>query len=239
MTRLRKTNRTEQKQRAQELLALDWSPSDLSALAEELVAMNTRTEDTIEDVATKSERFSDFQESFEFVRSKLEADAWCAAFVTPKRSGEPVITDDTVRAIREAVDVEEEVEERIREMAYEYRFIHPHLAFPDVFDEGAGFDVVLGSPPWERVKLQEKEWFATRDPDIATAPNKAGRRRLIVRLKHDNPALYDAFQAAARQAEGIRTVLRNSGRYPLCGRGDVNTYTESLPKSGVGNSVHR
>src|SRR3546814_15842192 len=30
---------------------------------------------------------------------------------------------------------------------------------------------------------------------------------------------------AARQAEGESHLLRSSGRFPLCGRGDVNTYT--------------
>ena len=62
----------------------------------------------------------------------------------------------------------------IRRLAEQYQFFHWHLAFPDVFrvpvgDEepeneqagwNGGFDVVLGNPPWERIKLQEKEWFA-------------------------------------------------------------------------------
>ena len=25
-----------------------------------------------------------------------------------------------------------------------------------------GFDAVIGNPPWDRIKLQEVEWFATR-----------------------------------------------------------------------------
>ena len=45
------------------------------------------------------------------------------------------------------------------------------------------FRCVLGNPPWERVKLQEKEFFAARSPEIATAPNKAARERLIRALK--------------------------------------------------------
>ncbi|HFE65991.1 MAG TPA: hypothetical protein ENJ93_01905, partial [Chloroflexi bacterium] len=88
-----------------------------------------------------------------------------------------------------------------------------------------GFDVVLGNPPWERIKLQEKEWFASRDEAIATARNAAARRRLIAQLPQSNPALYADFMAAKRQAEGVSHFVRNSGRYPLCGRGDVNTYT--------------
>ena len=46
-----------------------------------------------------------------------------------------------------------------------------------MFERG-GFDVVLGNPPWERIKFQEKEFFAGRDPEIAGAPNKAARERL-------------------------------------------------------------
>src|SRR5690606_13529357 len=87
-----------------------------------------------------------------------------------------------------------------------------------------GFDVVLGNPPWERVKLQEKEWFAARDPEIAAAPNAAARKKLIAALKSENPDMYAQFLADLRRAEGESTLLRNSGRYPLGGRGDVNTY---------------
>jgi hypothetical protein len=32
-----------------------------------------------------------------------------------------------------------------------------------------GFDVVLGNPPWERIKLQEKEWFAERSAEHGNA----------------------------------------------------------------------
>ena len=39
---------------------------------------------------------------------------------------------------------------------------HWELSFPHVFERG-GFDVVLGNPPWERLKLQEQEFFAKRE----------------------------------------------------------------------------
>ena len=63
-----------------------------------------------------------------------------------------------------------------------YQFLHPHVAFPDIHQAG-GFDVVVGNPPWGRIKLQEKKWFAHRNPEIAAAPNKAARARLIRKLK--------------------------------------------------------
>jgi len=88
-----------------------------------------------------------------------------------------------------------------------------------------GFDCVLGNPPWERLKLQEKEFFAARNPEIANAPNAAARRRMIEKLKETDPSLYQAFKDALRRADGESTLVRDTGRYPLCGRGDVNTYS--------------
>ncbi len=80
------------------------------------------------------------------------------------------------------------------------------------------------NPPWERIKLQEKEWFAARSPDIASAPNAAARKRMITALQAEDPALWQAFQDDVRGAESESHFIRNSGKYPLCGRGDVNTY---------------
>jgi hypothetical protein len=79
-------------------------------------------------------------------------------------------------------------------------------------------------PPWERIKLQEREWFASRRPEIADAPNAAARRKLIGELKMDDPALFEAYCDDLRTADGESHLLRNSGRFPLCGKGDINTY---------------
>ena len=48
--------------------------------------------------------------------------------------------------------------------------------------------------PWERIKLQEQEYFAERDPEIAAAKNKAERDRMIKALDKTNPALKAAFE---------------------------------------------
>jgi hypothetical protein len=114
-----------------------------------------------------------------------------------------------------------ETRDEIRRLTRQYRLFHWHLAFPDVFrvpqdsgpDNGqagwsGGFDVVLGNPPWERIKIQEKEWFATVRPDIADAPNAAARRRMIQALAREDPALYLAFVEARRQAEAESHFVR-------------------------------
>ena len=139
-------------------------------------------------------------------------------------------------------------------LAEEARFFHWPLEFPDVFfgnsewgvgngewgvgneetthptahsplpTSARGFDVVLGNPPWERIKLQEQEFFAARDPEIASAPNKAARERLIKALPQTNPALWQAYRAALHLAEANSQFLRGSGRFPLSAHGDITTY---------------
>ena len=97
--------------------------------------------------------------------------------------------------------------------------------FPDVFErEEAGFDCVIGNPPWERMKLQEREFFSLPAPEIATATNAAKRRQLVAKLKADDPPLYDRYQQALGAADALLTYCRTSGEYPLTGKGDVNTY---------------
>jgi len=100
------------------------------------------------------------------------------------------------------------------------------LAFgvPDVFDKG-GFDVMLGNPPWERIKLQQQEFFATRDVAIANAPNAAARDRLIQKLPQENPELYKEYEKAVHSADSTGKFLRESGRCVYTAVGDINTYS--------------
>lgn len=98
-------------------------------------------------------------------------------------------------------------------------------AFPAVFRGSAGgFDVLIGNPPWERMKLQEREFFSLAAPDIASAVSAADRRKLISRIETERPELWARYQAAQAAAARNLEYVRNSAEFPLTGRGDVNTY---------------
>ena len=116
-------------------------------------------------------------------------------------------------------------------------FLHWEAAFPGVWrhwqnqtPEG-GFDAVIGNPPWDRIKLQEVEWFATRDPELARAPTAAARREGIRRLRELGDPLAEAFDQAKARADRLGQVVRASGHYPLLGGGDINLYSLFVERS--------
>lgn len=109
-------------------------------------------------------------------------------------------------------------------LSMKHKFFHWPLEFPDVFEQG-GFDVVLGNPPWERIKLQQQEFFANRDATIANAPNAAARNALIKALPQTNPQLFKEYEQALHTADCTGKFLRESGRYLLTAVGDINTYS--------------
>ncbi len=113
----------------------------------------------------------------------------------------------------------------------ERRFLHWELAFPNVWRrwqgmaaEG-GFDAVIGNPPWDRIKLQEVEWFANRVPSIAHEARAADRRRRIAALRRGGGPIAADFERAEWAAEAAARVARDGGAYPLLSGGDVNLYS--------------
>lgn len=108
--------------------------------------------------------------------------------------------------------------------------IHPagfdwRQRFPEVFGrEQAGFDCVIGNPPWERIKLQEREFFSLPAPEIATATNAAKRRQLVAKLETESPELFEQYNQALASSELLLAYCRQKEQYPLTGRGDINLY---------------
>jgi len=206
-----------------------WSKpgEDESAKVAAAVAEVDATPDAdVQSLAAKGQRWQQLLLSDSYCHQRLVADAWCAAFVWPKQPGplaDAAPTNEIWRQFRDGQGAPALTLKTTSELAAQYCFLHWHLAFPQVFARG-GFDVVLGNPPWERVKLQEQEFFASRSDEIAGAPNSAARKKLIAALPQTNPSLWSDWCAASREAEGQSHLVRDSGRYPLCGKGDVNTY---------------
>jgi hypothetical protein len=207
-------------------------------IATEYTGFRALGEDTLEDIITKDRRFRSIREGEAFHKAEIACDLYIAAFLLPKTGGAP--TSRGTRLIPTTSDVWQALDDGQvwgpiigqATIARRARAFHWPLEFPDVMQRG-GFDVVLGNPPWERIKLQEQEFFAALSPEIANASNKAARDKLIKGLASAaigsaERVLSDAFTMAKREAEATSEFVRvpgdNGGRFALTGRGDVNTY---------------
>jgi hypothetical protein len=237
---LKKRNRAERAGQLSLMDAAPHTPEDLARWAAERARkLAELPEDTAAQVSAKAGEYARYRGSPEFARRQLEADLWTAAFFWPIKAGADgaaVIapTHGELMRLRRGESLNPELAREVKALAGRVRFFHWPLEFPEVFHpspfqgEGpgvrVGFDCILGNPPWERIKLQEEEFFAARDPEIAAAPNKAARQKLIDALSRTNPALAQEFEQARHAAEAQSKFVRAGGRFPLTAVGDVNTY---------------
>lgn len=211
------------------------------SLAEAFAALDGLADDGMQAVESKRARYTALRAETERSAVALAADCFVGAFLLPKHSPEPgkpatemilqqrFPTTATLAMVLEGtLPAEHPVLQAARAACEGSRVMHWRLAFPQVFERG-GFDVVLGNPPWERIKLQEQEFFAARAPQVAGARNKAEREREIEKLAAapigtPEHSVYQAFIAAKHAAEAASMFCHDEARYPLTGVGDVNTY---------------
>ena len=117
-----------------------------------------------------------------------------------------------------------------RAIASAERFLHWEVAFPGVWTNWesvsptGGFDAVIGNPPWDRIKLQAVEWFATHRREIAQAVRASDRKRMIAKLEQTNDPLWQEYLLAQERAGRAAAVARSRGYYPLLSAGDTNIY---------------
>ena len=222
-----------------------------------LRAIEALSADTPDEVAAKELAYIQFCEHSTHSPLGLAADLMVGAYLLTKTAATAaqVPTSETLHAaltaphtLQEQGTAHADAVAAAHATCQQAQVLHWPLAFPQVFAAG-GFDCVLGNPPWERIKLQEEEFFATRHPAVAAAKNKAERSQRIQWLSegmlsqhlyptdsaHHTPTesgaeqrLYAEFITARRVAEAASVFMHvdgvDGGRYPLTGVGDVNTY---------------
>ncbi len=229
------------RQQSRQMLSLGFDAD--SALA----ALEALPDDTLAALDAKRLAYRDAEAQIAASRRRLAADLFVTAFVIPKTAETEgsAPTSQDLWLVLNGGDARPGVTAAATNAARRAQAFHWWQAFPQVKANG-GFDVLLGNPPWERIKLQEEEFFASRSPLVADAPHKAERVRRIGllaqgMLQHTlypdmeaaqgltppNQAeqqLYTDFLGARRRAEAASVFAHDAGRYPLTGVGDVNTY---------------
>ena len=127
---------------------------------EALAVLAAMHELAVHDAAERARMYrEELLESYAWRSLKAAMDLWCACWFWPAESIDlaPLPTTFSNPA-GETLAVAERI-------AAEMRFFHWELEFPDAFRAGdAGFDAILGNPPWDIAKPLSKEFFSNIDP---------------------------------------------------------------------------
>ncbi len=113
----------------------------------------------VRDSESRARRYRELLGSRDWRSLKEAMDLWCACWFWP--------ADELDCAPLPTTFAEPSPETRAaaNRIAADMRFFHWELEFPDVFREpGAGFDAMLGNPPWDIAKPKSQEFFSNVDP---------------------------------------------------------------------------
>jgi len=172
------------------------------------------------DVERKQAAYEGYLDSESYRRFKAAADLWAASFFWSPDAGAPAPTvHDYRRALEGTVDAAQA--QAAEELLSEFPAFHWPLRFPEIRARG-GFDGFLGNPPWEQVKLNEREWFGPRRSDIAEMTTD-DRRNAIAGLAITAPALHRQWTSAVVSYKRLAEYMRTSERFTASGH-EPNTY---------------
>jgi hypothetical protein len=211
----------------------------LEEMAARMEELDDLPGDTLADIYLKQQKHRELLESTEYKFTSFRADVWCSAFVMRKVSDfEYLMTEEVFRKIKQnPLNAPKWLANEVAKLKAQYHFFHWHVAFPHIFqvpkhEEEAhqqemgwsgGFDVVLGNPPWEKLQTEELQFFAARNPAIASLRG-AIRKLAIKRLQEVDPSLASAWAQQRRFDAAMIGFIRNSKSYPLTGVGKFNTF---------------
>jgi hypothetical protein len=224
--------------------------TDLDSILQRLTALEAMPDHSPAEVEAKAAAYTRFLAEAQDSPLAHACDLLVAAYLTPKTPENQSLcpTTATLNALlfpQQGTPVPQAALDHATALCREARVFHWPLRFVHIFGKG-GFSCVLGNPPWERIKLQEQEFFAAREPLIAEAKNKAERAKRIQWLSEGSlhyhlsqfssapppdrseVALFRQFEKEKRLAEATSAFAHVSGedggRFALTGVGDVNTY---------------
>lgn len=223
-------------------------PKDCTDLLGHLESMAS---ERLSDEKAKAATYARYRSDIADNRVTAVCNLYMSAFLCPKNEMTRALvpTSGTLFRVYSDGDTNQDREQikLAKEVCRSSYILHWPLIFPQVFAAG-GFDCVLGNPPWEKAKVEDKKWFANRYPAIADAQTSTKRAKMIEALSHGRmatdilglapseeqsaaeKALFEHYQDARQTAAAASNFChlsdepRSHGRFPMTGTGDTNLY---------------
>lgn len=202
----------------------------------ELLALEQMPDDNAEQIAAKEKAYRELNYQISKSNLKESADLFVGVFLSSKNKDfdEKLIPDSRNLFLNlytnQIADNLKEIFQSNRityakQLCADNQVLHWPVVFAQVFaNNHNGFDCVLGNPPWEVPQLGEEEYFSSRAPQIAELSGKA-RKYAITQLHEVDVQLWNEYLFDKRHYEACNIYYREGGRFPLSGKGKINTYS--------------
>ncbi len=100
---------------------------------------------------------------------------------------------------------------------------HLPALFPEVLlRPDPGFDVLIGNPPWEKLHVEEDQWWGLRYPGLRGKPMRE-RTPALAALRASRPDLENEYEADIALANQARAAIA-AGPYSGIGAGHIDLY---------------
>jgi len=88
----------------------------------------------------------------------------------------------------------------------------------------SSIDIIVGNPPWEKVRLEERKFFKPFMPEISKISQKDKRQSAIVNLKNRASASYDWYQQITDDYALFKNSVTSHPHINKSLSGELNTY---------------
>jgi hypothetical protein len=124
----------------------------------------------------------------------------------------------TLRAV-----VRPELQRKVAEAFGGAKPTHFPVVFPEVFlRERAGFDAIVGNPPWEKTTLERTRFWGRHVPGLQGLSQRE-KEMAMTRVQRARPDLQAEFEKESEDTHALKRLLLSSN-YPGMGTGDPDLY---------------
>jgi len=176
-------------------------------------------------VRAKEQRFARLISSDDFQRLRDLGDWWIAPFYLDDfrraadwREGRRQIETGQPSPYPGIGALSARVRQQTRD---DIRPFHWEIEFPEVFFDAtgtrrpdAGFDAIIGNPPWEGITFKAAEFYGRFDPSYAILRTKADKLRRQAEMT-ERPDIAAAREHEDRKLASVKYFIKNSGLYRM------------------------
>ena len=194
----------------------DWSPS---AESNKMICdVITNSDITVEQVHASEDLYHEHKKALEPIKRILDA-------LTASKIDNTILPKkgrlEFVHRFGNYSKTEDEefvkIYRRVSELTKQYHFFHWEIEMMDAFtDSRGGFDLIVGNPPWDKMKPYDDEFFAPHHIGFRSLTPKTEKEKIMTKILKDSQIrkTYDEYRQQYRDKNKIY------GTYALQGSGD-------------------